>query len=187
MKELEYPFEPEKLLKQKIKLKKALLADITKSFIEKKIAILGGETTQNIKLMLELFLLNNGIKPTFYESEYNKYYEDGMFPNLELESFSPDLIYICTCIRNITEFPDMSDSKETVLQKRNSIKEKFYGLWEHISAKYHCPIIQNNFEYPFFRLMGNRDASAFHGRVNFVTMLNCAFHAYEQTNDNLHI
>ncbi len=134
MKELEYPFEPEKLVKQKIKLKKALLADTTKSFIEKKIAILGGETTQNIKLMLELFLLNNGIKPTFYESEYNKYYEDGMFPNPELESFSPDLIYICTCIRNITEFPDMSDSNDTVLQKSNSLKEKFYRLWEHISA-----------------------------------------------------
>lgn len=187
MKELEYPFEPEKLVKQKIKLKKALLADATKSFIEKKIAILGGETTQNIKLMLELFLLNNGIKSTFYESEYNKYYEDGMFPNPELESFSPDLIYICTCIRNITEFPDMSDSKETVLQKRNSLKEKFYGLWEHISAQYHCPIIQNNFEYPFFRLMGNRDASDFHGRVNFVTMLNCDFYDYAQTHDNFYI
>ena len=187
MKELEYPFEAEKLFKQKIRLKKQLLADSTKNFIEKRIAILGGETTQNIKLILELFLLNYGIKPSFYESEYNQYYEDGMFPNAELEEFKPDLIYICTCIRNITDFPVMSDSKDEVFQKKVILVNKFQGLWEHISEVYKCPIIQNNFEYPFFRLMGNKDASDIHGRVNFVTMLNCAFYEYAQTHENFYI
>ncbi|MBQ9391572.1 MAG: HAD-IIIC family phosphatase, partial [Lachnospiraceae bacterium] len=52
---------------------------------------------------------------------------------------------------------------------------------------YNCPIIQNNFEYPFFRLMGNKDASDYHGRVNFVTTLNCAFYDYAQTHDNFFI
>ena len=56
-----------------------------------------------------------------------------------------------------------------------------------MSEKYHCSIIQNNFEYPFFRLLGNKDASDFHGRVNFVTMLNCAFYEYAQTHDNFYI
>ena len=39
-------------------------------------------------------------------------------------------------------------------------------------------IIQNNFEYPFFRLMGNKDASDYHGRVNFVAALNMKFYEY---------
>ena len=92
-------------MKKKKSLKKALLEDGSSSFVEKKIAILGGETTQNIKYVLELFLLNNGIKPEFYESEYNQWFEDGMFENEELKSFAPDLIYICTCVRNIANFP----------------------------------------------------------------------------------
>lgn len=35
------------------------------NLIEKHIAILGGSTTHDIKEMLELFLLNYGIKPVF--------------------------------------------------------------------------------------------------------------------------
>lgn len=187
MKELEYPFDAEYLIKRKKSLRKELLSNTSKNFIEKKIAILGGETTQNIKLILELFLLNYGIKPIFYESEYNQWYEDGMFPNVKLEEFSPDIIYICTCIRNIDEFPSLSDSREIVEQKMSAVFHKFFGLWEHLAQTYHCSVIQNNFEYPFFRLMGNKDASDIHGRVNFVTQLNCKFHEYAQTHDSFYI
>lgn len=69
MEELNYPFQPEYLLKKKKSIRKALLQDPSGKRLEKKIAILGGQTTQDIKLMLELFLLNQGIQPSFYESE----------------------------------------------------------------------------------------------------------------------
>lgn len=187
MRELEYPFDAEWILKKKKNIKKQLLETETGTFINKKIAILGGETTNDIKLMMELFLLNYGIKPEFYESEYNQYYEDGMFPNPELENFVPDIIYICTCIRNINDFPEPEDSEEIVDVKTSAILEKFTGLWDHLADTYHCPIIQNNFEYPFFRLMGNKDASDIHGRVNFVTKLNCLFYEYAQSHNNFYI
>lgn len=187
MKELEYPFNPEMLLKKKKSIKKQLLSDGDKNFLEKKIAILGGVTTNDIKLILELFLLNYGIKPLFYESEYNRYYEDGMFPNKELEVFSPDLIYICTSIRNIDSFPEPADKAELIKEKRTSFFAKFENLWEHLAQAYHCPVIQNNFEYPYFRLMGNKDASDIHGRVNFVTQLNCLFYEYAQNHDDFYI
>lgn len=187
MRELVYPFQAEQIISKKKSIKRQLLEQNDGTFLEKKIAILGGQTTQDIKLILELFLLNYGIKPFFYESEYNQYYEDGMFPNAKLEEFSPDIIYVCTCIRNISEYPELGDSKETVKAKRAAVSDKFRGLWEHLEATYHCPIIQNNFEYPFFRLMGNKDASDIHGRVNFVTTLNCDFYEYAQQHVNFYI
>lgn len=187
MKELEFPFDSELLIKKKKTLRRLLLEDTSKTKVKKKIAILGGETTQDIKLVLELFLLNYGIEPSFYESEYNQWYEDGMFPNAELESFAPDIIYICTCIRNIPTFPLISDSKQVVEQLSGSVYEKFSRLWQHLTEKYQCPIIQNNFEYPYFRLMGNKDASDIHGRVNFVTQLNCKFYEYAQIHNNFYI
>lgn len=187
MNELEYPFDAEELINRKKRIRKLLLDNLDNKFLDKKIAILGGETTREIKLILELFLLNYGIRPSFYESEYNQYYEDGMFLNSELEEFGPDLIYVCTCIRNITDMPMLSDDKNAVDQKKSNLVNKFYGLWDHLTETYHCPIIQNNFEYPFFRLMGNKDASDYHGRVNFITMLNCAFYDYAQTHDNFYI
>lgn len=187
MQELEYPFYPEGIIKKKKSYKKSLLSGEKNEFTEKKIAILGGETTHNIKEVLELFLLNYKIKPTFYESEFNQYYEDGMFPNKELEDFAPDVIYVCTCIRNILNFPGLSDDKKAVDDKLNACFNKFSGLWNRLGLVYKCPIIQNNFEYPFYRLMGNKDASDYHGRVNFVTRLNCKLYEYAQAHENFYI
>ena len=187
MRELDYPFNAEEIIKKKKTYKKQLLQNENGNFLSKKIAILGGETTKDIKIIMELFLLNYGIKPEFYESEYNQYYEEGMFQNHELEKFEPDIIYICTCIRNIENFPVPSDSREMVEEKRQNVINKFYGLWDRLEEKYHAQIIQNNFEYPFFRLMGNKDASDYHGRVNFVTILNTAFYEYAQSHDNFFI
>lgn len=104
MKELEYPFDSSFLLKKRRKLKKDLLADGSQR-MEKRIAVLGGSTTNDIISMLELFLLNCGIQPAFYQSEYAQYWQDAMFDNPELESFQPDLIFIHTTSRNITEAP----------------------------------------------------------------------------------
>ena len=60
---------------------------------------------------MELFLLKEGIKPIFYESEYNKYYEDAIFSK-ELEGFSPEIVYIHTTIKNLENFPSLSFLKE---------------------------------------------------------------------------
>ena len=79
-KDLEYPFDPEYILKKSKHIKKELLADGT-SRIRKRIAVLGGSTTHDVIRILELFLLNQGIEPVFYESEYGQYWQDAMFGN----------------------------------------------------------------------------------------------------------
>ena len=183
LKELIYPFDPNYILENKRKIKKQLLED-SNSFVEKKIAILGGSTTSAIRQMMELFLLNNGIKPSFYESEYNKFYEDAMFDNEELKNFAPDIIYICTTNRNITKYPDLNSDVDALL---NNEYEKYNGIWKSLKEKYNCPVIQNNFELPYYRLMGNKDASDIHGKVNFISRLNMLFYEYAQNNENFYI
>ena len=57
----DYPIDTKTLLRKKKQIKRQLLSTSDK-FIEKKIAILGGSTTDEIVDQLELFLLNYGIK-----------------------------------------------------------------------------------------------------------------------------
>lgn len=64
---------------------------------------------------------------------------------------------------------------------------KYVSVWESLEQRYGCPIIQNNFEMPFYRLLGNKDASDIHGKVNFLTRLNLRFYEYAQTHDNIYI
>ena len=187
MKELEYPFDSEWIMRKKLSIKKQLLNDQATQFVEKRIAILGGSTTSEIKNMMELFLLNYSIKPIFYESEYNRFYEDGMFDNPELVEFSPEIIYIHTSNRNILGWPMVADDAETVEGKLQQTVNKFTMLWKHLEDKYHCPIIQNNFELPYYRLLGNQDACMLQGKVNFVSRLNMLFYQYSRTHDDFYI
>ncbi len=187
MRELEYPFDSEMILQNRRKLRKALLADGS-ARIKKNIAVLGGSTTHDIIAALELFLLNHGIEPSFYESEYAQYYQDAMFGNPELDEFHPDIIFVHTSLRNINVgFPSMSDSREQVKELIDSQVKYFEGMWEKLRSKFNCPIIQNNFEMPFYRLLGNKDAQDYRGRTNFVAELNRRFYQYADDHNDFYI
>ena len=186
MRELEYPFDASLLLKKRKALKRQLLEE-KRDWLDKRIAILGGSTTHDVKDMLELFLLNQGIRPAFYESEYAQYWQDAMFPNPALEEFRPDLIYVHTSLRNLTAFPSLTDSPERVEELLEAEYTRFEGMWERLREVYACPVIQNNFEYPYWRLLGNRDGADLHGRVNFVTRLNLRFAEYAQKHEGFYL
>ncbi|MGN0377031.1 MAG: HAD-IIIC family phosphatase [Suilimivivens sp.] len=173
-------------MKKSKKIKRELL-DTDKKFLNKKIAVLGGSTTHDIIRILELFLLDQGIRPEFYESEYAQYWQDAMFDNPELQSFAPDLIFIHTSNRNITAYPQAADSRELVEEKLNDQYNHFEVMWDKLLNTYHCPVIQNNFEFPFYRLMGNKEASDIHGRIRFLTRLNEKFYRYSENHENFYI
>ena len=86
LRELEYPFDSEWILKKSKSIRRTLLSDGT-ARLKKRIAVLGGSTTHDIVRILDLFLLNHGIEAEFYESEYGMYWEDAMFGNEELNRF----------------------------------------------------------------------------------------------------
>lgn len=186
MKELTFPFDNSFIIKNKKKLKKILL-NSNASRIKKKIAVLCGSTANDIVSSLELFLLDCGIEPLFYISEYNKYWEDAVFGNDELEKFQPDIIIIHTTSRNITEFSEsFSETAQTVNQKIDSQFEKFSQMWEKLQ-RFNCPVIQNNFETPLLRPTGNADFWEIHGKTFFINSLNIRLAEYAQTHKDFYI
>ncbi len=186
MQELEYPFDGEYILKKSKSIKKALSSDGT-ARISKRIAILGGSTTHDIVKALELFLLSHGIEPSFYESEYAMYWQDAMFDNPALLAFQPDVIVVHTSNRNIQGYPNLSDTEEKVDELLDTTFQHFKVFWDKLRETYQCPIIQNNFEYPFYRLLGNKEASDIHGRISFINHLNERFYAYAREHQNFYI
>lgn len=188
MKELTYPFDSELIMKKKRSFRKRLLTSLEgEKTVKTKIAILGGSTTNDIKLVLELFLLENKIVPEFYESEYNRYYEDAMFDNPELIEFAPDFIYIHTSSRNIQTFPSVADSADVITEKLENEYNRFVMMWEHLRETYHCGIVQNNFEFLTYRMLGNLDHSDIHGKLNFIQRLNMKFYEYAQSHQQFWI
>ena len=175
MKELEYPFDNGFIMKKKRSLKRQLLGDGAVR-LKKRVAVLGGSTTDDIVSVLELFLLDMGFECEFYQSEYGQFWQDAVFSNEELDRFKPDIVYIHTSLRNLSFSPSPRSGEEEIEQGLNAELDRLSQAWDGVKEHFGCPVIQNNFELPFFRLMGNMDASDRRGKVNFVTRLNSALY-----------
>jgi FkbH-like protein len=187
MKELDYPFDSKDILRNKREIKKKLLSDGTPR-IKKNIAVLGGSTADHIISMLRLFLLNAGIEPHFYKSEYNKFYEDAVFGSPELESFKPDIIFIHTTSRNLTFMPDDASVTEEEMEKRIEEQFKYFRqAWDGLAGRFGCPVIQNNFELPLFRRTGNYDCWGESGQSAFIARMNVLLSNYARHTKNFYI
>ena len=110
-----------------------------------------------------------------------------MFDNDILGNVRPDIIVVHTSNRNIMNYPSSSSGEAEVNNMIKMQYEHFEEMWNTIRAKYACPIIQNNFEMPFYRLLGNKDSSDIHGRTNYIMRLNMMFSEYAQKQSDFFI
>lgn len=181
---LQYPFDAAAILQKKRALKRQLLEQ--PGLIEKKIAIVGGSTVGEIKPILELFLLNAGIKPGFWEGGYGLFYENVVFDDGSLAAFAPDVLYIHTSSRNLRAWPAPGDDAAAVDALLEGELSRFKAVWQ-AAKKLGCAVVQNNFEPPAFRNFGNLDAQHHAGRTRFVRRLNERLAAYAGANPGFYI
>lgn len=166
-----YPCDSSYILRQYRQLIRDLRGQaITRTTV--KIAILSGSTTALLADLVTLFLLERGLDADILQGNYNQYYQEAMFANQELVEFKPDVIYVHTTSRNIGAWPALGDAEASIDAKL----EQEYSKWESIGRELHrksgATVIQNNFELPGIRYLGNLDGSDVHGRVHFIRALN---------------
>ena len=85
---------------------------------------------------------------------------------------------IHTTWHNISEFPELLEAEADVEHRVRREMARFESLWEKIHTELGALIIQNNFDLPRLRPLGNLEASESFGRVNFVLRLNAEFASY---------
>ena len=183
---LTYPFDVAMLRKRQKAIRRELLEqDVV--LLEKRIAILGGSTTNMFRDFLELFLLDAGVKPVFYESEYAQYYEEAVFPNDALSAFAPDIIFVFTTSVNLKEQPSVFETKEEADARINREYTRYQSIWDGLIARYHAVIIQNNFEMPAYLPLGSLDAVLWSGWRNTIESLNARIAEYAMAHAGMYV
>lgn len=183
---LTYPFDVAMLRKKQKAIRRELLEqDVV--LLEKRIAILGGSTTNMFRDFLELFLLDAGVKPVFYESEYAQYYEEAVFPNDALSAFAPDIIFVFTTSVNLKEQPSVFETKEEADARINREYTRYQSIWDGLIARYHAVIIQNNFEMPAYLSLGSLDAVLWSGWRNTIESLNARIAEYAMAHAGMYV
>ncbi len=170
------------MMQQKRKAKEKLLR--LKGLQEKKIAVLCGSTFGEIEEFLEVFLLYYGIKPVFFIGEYNRFFEEACFPNEALKEFGPDVILIHITNKNLLYCFNQNEKPAQWLQEE---EKRLTQIWKALEEKYHCVIIQNNFEYFLYRAIGNAARIRADGSVKYVDDINRFISAYVSENKNIYV
>jgi FkbH-like protein len=177
------PLSLEAVLRSRKRLRRVLAA--RESLTPIKIAVLGGVTTNELVDFLELQLLAAGFAPTFYQSDYNTYYEEGVLDTARLMEFKPNLVYVHTHWQNIARFPAISATEADLRQRLEEELARFRALWSSIHTRIGCQIIQNNFEHPPAPVLGNFDSISPAGRTRFINELNLEFARCAQADNKL--
>lgn len=180
----DYPFNPEYLIENKRALKKRLRAK--EGLVPKRVALLSGATIGSIRDLLELFLLDEGIAPEFFEGGYGRFYEDVVFDDGALAEFAPDVIYIHTSVRALT-LPRAGAGAEEAERLLDEAYGRYEAAWRAAARKFRCAVIQDNFEYPRVRVMGSYEAVSPSGKVRFVRRLNERMARYAEANAGFYV
>jgi FkbH-like protein len=159
------PFEAEKALRQLINAEldytsaqslirlQKLLGKRSKRPV--KLAVLGTFTTEQLIALIELFLFGAGIEVEVYESDYSVLDQEVADPTSGLFEFQPDIVYLATSRRSMGNPPALGDSAEQVQQLVDVEVSRWSQLWQTISERAGCQIIQNNFEATPWRILNN--------------------------------
>ena len=152
-----------------------------------KIAVLSGSTTDGLVNTLELLLLAAGFRPTFLATEYGRYYDDPVHDPQALIDFAPDLVYVHTSCRNVRNLPPLSTTEAELPALVETELSRWREIWDALERNLNCQVIQNNFEGPPNRILGNMDAVSPGGQARFLTELNLAFAREASTRPRLMI
>ena len=147
-----------------------------------RIAVLGGSTTNEVVDLLEILLLDSGFRPTFFQSEYGRYYEDAFLEPEIIANFKPDLVYIHTGIQNIQAFQPVACTEADFPGFIAAELSRYQAIWTSLASAIGCQIIQNNFEFPAYPTLGNLDSISPGGKSRFILELNRQF-AVEAANN----
>ena len=160
----------EQLLRHRLRLRREFLK--RPGLLSVRIAMLGGSTTNEVADLLELLLLDRGIAPTFYHSGFGRYFEEAVIDSAALVNFKPDVVVVYTSSVNLQCLPPVSATEEEFAACLAAEIERFTTIWNSLQKDLQCVVVQNNFEAPGGRLLGNLDCYSPGGHTRYINAIN---------------
>jgi FkbH-like protein len=121
--------------------------------VTKKLAILGGATTQFLVPLVKLFALRRGVRLEVYEAEFGLFEQEIWSDSPTLRAFGPDVILFHICTQNAafgyTE-PDPAQALQAAV-------DRFVSLYRTAAERFGCVVLADNFVTGIERPYGSLD------------------------------
>jgi FkbH-like protein len=183
--QLQYPFDVASISRRRRALREELLA--SGGHTDVRVAILGGSTTADLQDFLELFLLSAGISPTFYVSDYGRFWEEAVLDSSRLREFDPEVVLVHTTNKNVRVWPRVLATDDEVYGLLAEESARFEMMWTRLLETTRAVIVQNNFDPLAQEPLGHVGATAPYGRTRFLAALNGRLAAFAEKHPRVRI
>jgi FkbH-like protein len=139
-----------------------------------RLALLGSFTTRPLRSFVELHLFGAGVAAEVYESDYGVFRQEILDPASGLYNFKPQNVYIATGWRDLGHRPALRDARGEVERCVGAEVADWSSLWRAVHDRLGCPILQDNFAPPPWRILGNHEARHPAGLARYIAAVNGA-------------
>ncbi|WP_295640455.1 HAD family hydrolase [uncultured Methylibium sp.] len=122
--------------------------------LRKRLAILGGATTQFFVPLLRLFALRRGLNLEIYESDFGLFEQEIWSDSEALRAFRPDVIHFHVCSQNLP-FAYLEDDAAARAAAEST---RFRTLYATAAERFACQVLADNFATEMERPYGSLDA-----------------------------
>jgi len=140
-----------------------------------RLAILSGFSSKHLTELLELFLFAAGLEVEIYEADYGVFRQEILDPDSHLHAFSPKLLYLATGWRDLANRPEIGASAQQVRELVDREFEEWSRLWQTAHDTMTSQIVQNNFDLPPWRILGNHEMRHPSSLGRFISLVNQSF------------
>jgi FkbH-like protein len=137
-----------------------------------RLAILGGPTTIQLRQLIELFLAGEGLAAEIYEADYGLFRQEILSDGSGLDHFRPEIIFLATGARDVTQLPPIDADLATVEQSADAELGRWEKLWERAKSRWNATLVQNNFEISPYSVLGHFSLRHPASREHYLARLN---------------
>ncbi len=138
----------------------------------RRIAVLGGPTTIQLRQLIEVFLAAERLPVEIYESEYGLFRQEILTPGSALDQFAPQVVFVATSVRDVSRLPDLNEDDPSVARMAEEEIAAWDQLWRTANTRWNATLLQNNFETPPGDVLGHYGVRHPAARKNYVHRLN---------------
>ncbi len=138
----------------------------------RRLAILGGPTTLQLRQLIEVFLAGEGIAVEVYEADYGLFRQEILTDGSGLDNFAPEIIFLAIDARDVRHLPPI-DAEESAVERLADVEiNAWQQLWERARSRWNASLIQNNFAIGPHSIFGHFASRHPGSREHYLARLN---------------
>jgi FkbH-like protein len=139
-----------------------------------RVALLSSFTVSQLTPIFDLFLFAAGIHADLYVPDYGTFRQEILDSSSPLYAAAPAVVVFATGWRDLVNRPALGQQRAETEGMVRAEVEHWSSLWQQVHDRLGCQIVQNNFDSPPWRPLGNHDPRDPSGLDGYIARLNIA-------------